>query len=128
MQQNLIAQYIEWHFYEAPREILAGWRNFILFGFNYFSLPVLIRTLFSHWHRYRYEYGTQFNLGRWFEAFTFNLMSRGIGAVLRVFLIFFGVLAEIFILIAGALIFCLWLLIPFLVIGSFGAGLILLLP
>ncbi|KKU86893.1 MAG: hypothetical protein A2667_00160 [Candidatus Wildermuthbacteria bacterium RIFCSPHIGHO2_01_FULL_47_27] len=127
MAQNIIAQYIEWHFYEAPREILAGWRNFLVFGLNYFSLPVLIKTLFSPWHRYRYEYGKQFDIGRWFEALTFNMMSRGIGAVLRAFLICFGALAETLIFFAGAVIFFFWLLLPFLIGGGFFTGLALLL-
>lgn len=127
MAQNIIAQYIEWHFYEVPREIVIGWSNFIVFGLNFFSLPVLVRTLFSPWHRYRYEYGKQFDIGRWFEAFTFNMMSRGIGAILRVFLILIGVLAEIFIFLAGAVAFCLWLLLPPLIAAGFLGGFMFLL-
>lgn len=128
MAQSIVTQYLEWHFYEMPKEILAGWRNFIVFGLNYFSLPILIKTLFSPWHRYYYEYGKQFDIGKWFEALTFNIMSRGIGAIVRVLFIFIGVFAEIFILIAGAAVFCLWLLLPFITIGSFLSGVLFLLP
>ena len=126
MVQNIFIQYFEWHYIEMPREILQGWRNFLEFGLNYFSVTVLARTLFSHWRRYRYDYGSRFDPGRWFEAFTFNLMSRGIGAIMRLFLIGVGIAAETCIFIAGAVIFAGWIFMPVIIAVGFLFGFTLL--
>jgi len=122
LTQNIIYLWLEWQFFDAPKSILKGWRNYLKFNLNYFSVPVLLKTFFSHWHRYRYSYGKGFNAGRYFEAFTFNLMSRIIGAVLRLFFIFLGLLIEVFIILAGAVIFFGWLILPFLLITGIFYG------
>jgi len=118
MAQNIFIQYLIWHFFDVPKGILEAWRNFLLFNLNYFSIPLLFKTLFSHWRRYRYSYGRRFDLGRYFEAFTFNLISRGLGAVVRVILILIGLLVEFFIILAGAIIFLGWLILPVLLIAG----------
>lgn len=119
---GIFIQYLQWHYYEMPRNILWGWRNFLEFGLNYFSTPVLVKTLFSPWRRYHYEYPRGFDPGQWFNALTFNLMSRGIGAVVRLFMISIGMVAEILILLAGIFIFLLWLALPLCVVVLFLLG------
>jgi hypothetical protein len=49
-------------------------------------------------------------------------MSRTIGALVRIGLIFCGVLIEIFIFLSGAILFLLWLFLPFLLIFGFFFG------
>jgi hypothetical protein len=114
LRQNIIFLWFEWQFFDVPGGILKGWRNYLKFNLNYFSVPILLRTFFSPWRRYSLGYGKGFNLGRYFEAFTFNVMSRIIGAVLRLFFIFLGLLTEILIILAGAVIFFGWLILPLL--------------
>lgn len=116
MRRNIICLYLEWHFWDVPKAILAAWKNFLRFNLNYWSLPLLVRTLFSHWRRYRYSYGRGFDFKRYFEAFTFNMMSRGIGAIMRFFLITIGLISEIFVLLAGAIVFLGWLILPALLV------------
>ena len=87
-----------------------------MFGLNYFSIPTLLRTFFSHWKRYSYSYGKAFNIGRYFEAFTFNLMSRVIGAILRTFMIIIGLAAEAVLFFLGAIVVLGWMLLPFIMI------------
>ncbi|MDI6603177.1 MAG: hypothetical protein QME57_03635 [Patescibacteria group bacterium] len=117
-EQNIIIQYLFWQFLEVPKSILMGWRNFLKFGLNYFSIPLLLKTLFSPWHRYTWTYPRGFDIGKYFEVFISNLISRIFGAVLRVLLIIIGILAEIFIIFAGALIFIGWLIGPALLIAG----------
>lgn len=71
-------------------------------------------------------YGKGLDFGRYFEAFVFNMMSRGIGAILRVSLILIGLLLEFFLFFLGAIIFLIWLFLPFLLIGALIFGLKLL--
>ncbi len=116
--ENILFLYLSWYFWDVPKNILAGWRNFLKFGLNYFSLSLLLQNFFSPWRRYRMGYGRGFNLGRYFEAFTFNLMSRGIGVVLRLFFILLCLLTEIFIFLIGLIVLLGWLILPIILIGG----------
>ena len=117
-KQNIIIQWFFWQFSEAPAGILRAWKNIILFNLSYFSIILLLKTLFSPWRRYSYSYGQGFDLGRYFEVFTFNLISRILGAIIRICLIILGLLTEIFIIFIGIIILISWLLLPvFLIIG-----------
>jgi len=112
--QNIIFQWISWQFFEMPRNILMGLRNFLKFGLNYFSIPLLLKTLFSHWRRYRWLYPKGLDIGKYFEALISNLISRFLGFIMRLVLIIVGILAEIFILFVGIVIFTGWLILPVL--------------
>ena len=114
--QNIFFQYLSWQFFDMPGEILKAWRNFLLFNLNYFSVPLLIKTLFSHWRRYKWSYPRGFDIGKYFEVFISNLISRILGAIMRIFLIIIGILAEVFIIFAGMIIFLGWLVLPILLI------------
>lgn len=121
-QKSIFCQYLEWHFFEVPKEILKGWKNFLLFNLNYFSISLLLKTLFSHWRRYKYSYGRGFDFGRYFEAFTFNIISRFLGAAIRSILIFIGIFVEIFIFFTGVIIFLGWIVLPLLLIMGLWFG------
>ena len=116
MVKNIFIQYLEWQFSDVPKSILAGWKNCLKFNLNYWSVPLLLKTLFSHWRRYHYSYGRGLNFGRYFEAFTFNMISRVLGAIMRSVLIILGLLTEIFVILAGAVVFLGWLILPALLI------------
>jgi hypothetical protein len=122
LRKNIVFLWLEWQFFESPRGILKGWGNYLKFNLNYFSVPVLLATFFSPWRRYSLTYGKGLKPGRYFETFTFNLMSRGIGAFLRLFFIFLGLLVEVFIFLCGAVIFLVWLLLPIFLIGGLYFG------
>ena len=115
-KQNIFWQWVFWQFFEIPGSILKAWRNFLLFNLNYFSIPLLLKTFFSPWRRYRWSYGKGFDIKRYLEALFSNLISRILGAILRSFLIFIGLLAEIFIIFGGTIIFLGWLVLPALLI------------
>lgn len=120
--QNIVFKYFQWHFFDAPKEILKAWRNFLLWGLNYFALPELLKTFFSPWRRYSWSYGRGFDLQRYAEVFLSNLISRLIGAVMRSFLIILGLISETFIILAGAVVFLLWLILPVLLIIGLWLG------
>jgi len=122
MVQNIFFQYIFWQFWESPKSVLAGWKNFLKFGLNYFSLPLLFKTLFSPWRKYSWSYGRGFDIKRYIEVFFSNLISRILGAIVRIFLIIFGILFEVFILFAGLVVFLGWLILPLLLILGFYYG------
>ena len=112
--QNILIQYLIWYFWEVPGKILEALRNFLLFNMNYFSIPLLFKTLFSHWRRYRWSYKGGFSPARYIEVYFSNLISRILGAIVRTVLILLGLLVEIFILLGGIIVFLGWLFLPLL--------------
>lgn len=120
LNQNILFLWISWQFFDVPKQILKAWRNFLLFNLNYFSIPALIRTLFSYWRQYRWYYPRGLDIGGFLTTLFSNMMSRTIGATLRVFLVIFGGLVEIFILFAGLVVFLTWIIMPvILVLGIY---------
>lgn len=126
-KENVFSQYLTWHFAEQPRFILTIWKNLLHYNLNFFSISLLFRTLFSHWRRYHISYGRGVDLRRYFEAFTFNVISRGLGAVVRTIFIVIGLIIELFILLGGGLVLLAWILLPVLMLIGliFGAILVL---
>ena len=123
---NIFLQALIWQFFDVPKEILKGWRNFLLFNLNYFSVPILLRTFISPWHRYSYSYGKIFEVWKNIQVFVFNVMSRVIGAILRSVFIIIGILAEILIILIGIIILLGWLVLPFFLFFSLIFGIKLL--
>ena len=125
-KQNILKQWFVWWILEAPRNILLAWKNFLLSNFNYFSIGLLLKTLFAPWRKYKTSYGRGFNLAKYLEAFVSNLIFRSLGAIIRFVLIIIGLLFEVGILVLGFIIFILWIFSPFLLIGGFLYGIKLL--
>ncbi|MDI6591535.1 MAG: hypothetical protein QME61_01145 [Patescibacteria group bacterium] len=120
--QNILFQYLIWHFLEMPGNILKTWKNFLKFNLNYFSIHLLLRTFFFPWRRYRIPYGKGFDIERYLEAFFSNLIFRILGATVRSFLILTGILIEIFIILGGMIVFLGWLLLPILLLAGLYFG------
>jgi len=114
--QNILFQYLIWHFFDMPKNILRAWRDYLRFNLNYFSVPLLLKTLFSPWRKYQVSYGKGFDLGRYLEAFFSNLIFRIFGAIIRTFLIVIGIIAEMVIVLGGILAFFAWMVLPALLI------------
>jgi small-conductance mechanosensitive channel len=119
-KQNIILQFLSFQFFDVPREILRGWKNFLLFNLNFFSIPLLIKTLFAYWRRYHWTKSRGFDIGESIEVALSNLISRVLGAIVRIFFIIFGLAAEAFIILSGIVVFLGWLVLPaFMVFGIF---------
>ena len=116
MMGNIFFLYLQWHFVDRPKVILEGWKSCLRFNLNYWSLPLLLRTFFSHWRRYQASYGRGFDPKRWLNTFIFNMTSRVLGALVRTIFIVIGLFTEILVFLAGATVFLLWLFLPFLLI------------
>jgi len=112
MSQSLFVQYLVWQFFEVPKGFLRGWKNYLRFFLHFFSLPILLRSFFSPWHGITWSYGRGFSFSRYAETIISNGFSRTIGACLRTVLIFFGLAAEILVLIIGLLSFLVWFFLP----------------
>jgi hypothetical protein len=123
MSQNTGLLFVKWMYLIVPGEIIRTTRNFLLWAWKMFSVGYLLKRLFSPWHRDITGYGRGFDLGRMFQAFVFNLVSRGVGAVLRLATITCGLAVGALIIVLGAITFLFWVLLPaivfYLLIGAY---------
>ncbi len=126
MTQNVFITYIWWHYAYMPKLLIEVWQNFLWFGLNYFSVPLLIKTLFSPWRRIYVGYARRFDPTQWFNALSFNLMSRGIGAIIRLGTIIVGLIIEAGIVVVGLTLILLWLFLPLIILTAFLFGFLLL--
>jgi len=111
-KRNIFSSWLLWHYVVALKEIYQRWRDFLRFSLDYFSIPFLLKTIFSPWRKYKVSYGKGFDIAKILEAFGFNAFSRLLGVVIRTTVIFIGLLTEILIVFFGIFIIFSWILLP----------------
>jgi len=126
MSESIIIQYFIWHFLDAPKELARAWRNYLRFFLHFFSLPTLLKTLFSPWHGITWSYGRGFSFKRYAETIISNGFSRVIGLCLRLVLISLGLVIETVIFVIGLLILFCWFFLPVILILAIIYGIKLL--
>jgi hypothetical protein len=115
-KDNILKVWFLWHFVETPNFLVEVWWNYILFALNYFSIITLLKSLFSPWRRYRWNYPRGFDIYEFFSTLISNSFSRFLGALVRIVLIISGIMFQIFILVFGAFIILFWILMPFIIL------------
>jgi hypothetical protein len=114
---NLLVAWVRWHFIEVPAFLFSVWKNYLSFGLYFFSVPLLIATLFSPWKRYKWSYPNSFDIGGYVSTFISNIFSRIIGAICRIPIIVAGIIGQIILFFAGLIAIVFWVLTPFIMIG-----------
>lgn len=118
--------FVQWLYRDAPKAYLVVLVQVIDSLYNYFSIPLLTRTLFDPWRHDAVEV-SRLPMTYWLQAFGRNLVSRGIGFCVRLATICAG-LGIVCVFWVGTLVFLLaWYLLPLLMLLSilFGFRLIL---
>ena len=118
-KQNIFIFWMRWHFLEMPDFLFGVWKNYILFALNYFSLQILLKSLFSPWRKYKWNYSKGLDISEFFSTFFSNMFSRLLGALMRISLIIIGIFFQIFVIITGLTIILLWIFIPLIIIIGF---------
>ena len=121
-KHNIFIQFLDWYFLEQPQAITKAWINLIKFNLNYFSIPLLLKTFFSYWRKFKWSYGRGFDFKRYLEAFSFNAISRSLGVTIRFFLIIIGIIFEFFIILFGLIALLGWFLLPLILIEVLLSG------
>ena len=106
-------QFLTWFYSKGIEYYITSWKDTANWVLHYFSLTMLLKTLFSPWKRLTVADTTPgFNPQKKFEALTFNLISVGIGAVVRLILFGIGVFAVGVVVVGGAAGLLFWLILP----------------
>jgi len=126
MQKPIILQFWTWYYTIAIKKLIHIWKNFIIFIKQYYSIPLLLKTLFYPWRRDITKYGRGFSFKNFFETLSFNLISRGIGFIVRSFAIVLGIICLLIVLVLGILALMLWIVLPMVLLFLIIIGLLFL--
>ncbi len=112
--------FLGWHYSDGLNIYLRRWYFLMAWVIHFFSLPLLLPSLFSPWKRLIDDEDTPgFSFERFFRQVSFNLISRGIGATVRIFLFVFGVMALLPAFLIGLIGLIVWILVPIIGIPYF---------
>ena len=119
---RLVRAYVGWHYSAA---LTAWWQIYVdslWFLFHFFSISILIRTLFAPWRRLAEGYPTGFSLKASAETLIINSLMRLVGFVFRIFFIFGACLIITLAFVLGWVILVFWLVAPPLALALFLVG------
>ena len=123
----VLPYYLLWHYGRAFSDLKNIWKNFLVFLYNFFSIPTLIFSLFSPWQRMQEGYSkNDLSFEGTIGTMIVNTIMRLVGAVVRLLFIVVGVVSIILCLVLGVVIFCAWILLPLVIVYSISQGLILI--
>ena len=115
---NIFIKYLYWQLILTPKKVLLILKNYLSFGFDFFSIKETLRSLFSPWRRYLWDYGRGFDIARYLEVFLSNIITRTIGFIMRLFLIIFFIAYELIVLALGIILFFISIIYPFFFIAA----------
>ncbi|HSW91620.1 MAG TPA: hypothetical protein VLG09_03175 [Candidatus Saccharimonadales bacterium] len=109
----LIVGILSWWYGEGWKQRVVMQREKLASTMDYFSIDLLLRTFFSP---FRQISAGKVNgpIGVQLRAFSDRLISRMIGAMVRLFMIVIGTLAIIMYIVIGAAWLIAWAFVPFL--------------
>lgn len=108
----MLLRYIDWHYFEVWPKILLWTRNLALFPFYYFNIPLHLTSLLSPWKRQTIRKKPGVNLENIANVIAFNIISRSVGAGIRLATIFYGLIFMIILAAIGIFISLSWIFIP----------------
>ena len=118
-----VIDYLKWHYGSALSELSNIYKNIFKFLVNFFSLQLLLKTLFRPWRRMNEPYGKGLDLEAFFESFVVNSLMRVVGFVVRIIVITIGLIVITVSLIGALVLYVAWLIAPItlfsLLIASF---------
>jgi len=112
---RFIGEYFAWHYSEALVDVVHIWKNILHFLYEFFSISLLLRTLFTPWKRLGEERRRKFDLGDIIGVLIINTIMRIIGTVMRFVLIVFGSVAIALCLLGGVLALFVWVFAPLII-------------
>lgn len=123
----LFKEYIQWHYETAVREFWEIWRDFLWFGYNFFSIPLLLRTLVSPIYRIHEKYDIRhLQIELILQSMAVNAVARVTGLIMRLVVIAVGIAFELFLILLGPILFVVWIALPMLTLGLFVGGILLM--
>jgi hypothetical protein len=121
----LFVDYFVWHYSSALRDLCALWLNVMWFINHFFSMPLLIRTLFSPWRRITDPFHRG-SIEDYMSSFVMNVMTRVFGAGVRLVFLGMGLVCMFICSIAFLISLAVWITLPVSSVFAVLSGLSLL--
>ena len=110
---RLLFYYIRWHYGKGIVDYINIVGNFVWFFYNFFSIPLMAKTLFAPFRRLGDSYkGTGLDIGAFFSVVIVNTLMRFVGALFRTLLILVGLVFILGTVIVGSIFFIVWIMAP----------------
>jgi hypothetical protein len=126
LQRIIVLRFWGWYYTGAVKNLVRAWKNFIIFVREYYSIPLLLRTLIVPWRRDVTRRPRGLDIKKLFEALAFNLISRGIGFIIRSITVVIGLICLIGVIILGFVTLVIWLILPMVLLFFIVVGVLLL--
>ncbi|MBI5817289.1 MAG: hypothetical protein HZB09_02580 [Candidatus Yonathbacteria bacterium] len=115
-------QFVIWYYTAALFNFIKISRDFIWFLFHFFSIPILIPTLFSKWKRIGDVRTKKFNIADFFSVLIVNSIMRIVGFFIRSFVVITGFVSIVLAIAAEIAVFIAWLFLPVIIVALFVLG------
>lgn len=120
----IFPHYISWHYTRALSDLIYLFKSFVIFIWNFFSIQILLKTLFVPFQKLNAQRTKRFDLEEFFSALITNLLMRLVGFFVRSLFIILGIFCFIFFTIFYSVFFFIWLVAPFILAGMVVLGII----
>ena len=91
---------------------------------RFFSVPVMLKTLFSHWHKDRVSY-RQGSIGGMVQALIWNVISRLMGMIVRLVVLSTWVVSQVVLAVLAVGSLLIFLIAPVAVVIGIVMGIVL---
>jgi hypothetical protein len=116
--QILLQEFLPWYLWSEPVRLVRRYIEYAKAFYQIISIGFLLRTLLSPWKGIVEKAPLTFQWERIMEALTVNLVTRGIGMVIRLVTIAFSLALQIVALACFIVIFCAWFAFPVLAVAG----------
>ena len=114
---SLVPTFFTWWYGRGLKDLFSFLSALFSYTSNMFSVTTLLKTLFSPWKKMIGPRGRGLpGLKNWIVD---NLISRGVGFVVRVFMMIFFLLAFLVFLIFAVMAIIFWICMPAILVASF---------
>ena len=113
--------FFTWWYNEELKNVLKYFETFFEYLFDLFSVRICFSTLFAVWRRDKVNY-KGLPIKDIFQAWTMNMASRLVGAVVKIFTIFAYLLVAISCLVFVIVFLLAWLMFPIVILALIYLG------
>lgn len=116
--------YIRWHYTQALVDLVRIVLNFVWFFNEFFSIRLLLSTLFTPFHRLEDDAKTRggIDIATIAERILVSLLMRIVGALMRSMLIVMGIVCVALSIVGGIALLLVWICAPALLAICILAG------
>ncbi len=118
----IVPHYISWHYTKGVSDLIALFKNLVWFIWNFFSVQILLQTLFVPFQKLSVKSTKRFDIEGFFSALVTNLLMRVVGFFVRGLFIVMGIFSLVVFVLGFAVFFLIWMAMPLLLVSIFVLG------